>query len=247
MLKDLFLIIFIISIRLFIFQSFTVSSSSMNPSLLTGDYILVQKFFYNIKNLIKKIKFNNYQPKRNDIIIFQYPKNTRLNYIKRVIGLPGDMVFYNPFTKRIYIFKKINNKYTITYNKKEKINNFTLNIIKNNKNFNNKYFHTYRSLIQEKYQEKFKYHIHDIILFHGIKNSLYLYNKHKTKWMWIIPKNQYFVMGDNRDKSSDSRLCGLVKKKNILGKAKYIWFSINYKSKKWLNIIRFHRIFKKIQ
>nr|WP_269471973.1 signal peptidase I [Buchnera aphidicola] len=244
------MIFFIFGIRLFFYQSFSIYSDSMKPSLLEGDYILVQKLFYNINNLNKKIKFNNYKPKRNDVVVFKYSKNKNLKYIKRIIGLPGDIVFYHPFTKKIYIINKINNRYSVIFNKKKEIKHIIFNQIKNNKNFYNKQTHTYRSLINEKYKEIFKNHVHDIMISHGIKNYLYLYNKknkNQKKWTWIIPQDQYFVIGDNRDKSADSRLWGLVKKENILGKAKYIWFSINYKSKKWLNIIRFERIFKKIQ
>ncbi|WP_154061139.1 signal peptidase I [Buchnera aphidicola] len=244
------IIVFIFSIQLFFFQSFSISSNSMKPSLFEGDYILVQKLFYNTQNLNKKIKFNSYKPKRNDVVVFKYPKNKNLKYIKRIIGLPGDIVFYHPFTKKIYIFNKINNKYSIIKKKKKEIKYIISNQIKNNKKFYNKNIHTYRSLIKESYKEIFKNHVHDIIVFHGIKNYLYLYNiknKNQKKWTWIIPKDQYFVIGDNRDKSSDSRFWGLVKKENILGKAKYIWFSMNYKSKKWFHIIYFRRIFKKIQ
>ncbi|WP_154029223.1 signal peptidase I [Buchnera aphidicola] len=250
LLQYFFIIFFIFGIRLFFYQSFSIYSDSMKPSLLEGDYILVQKLFYNINNLNKKIKFNNYKPKRNDVVVFKYSKNKNLKYIKRIIGLPGDIVFYHPFTKKIYIINKINNRYSVIFNKKKEIKHIIFNQIKNNKNFYNKQTHTYRSLINEKYKEIFKNHVHDIMISHGIKNYLYLYNKknkNQKKWTWIIPQDQYFVIGDNRDKSADSRLWGLVKKENILGKAKYIWFSINYKSKKWLNIIRFERIFKKIQ
>ncbi|VFP77744.1 signal peptidase I [Buchnera aphidicola] len=244
------LIIFIISARLFFYEPFTISSNSMYPTLFTGDCIIVQKFSCFKNNMYNnKIKFKKYKPIRNDVIVFQYPNYIQKNYIKRIIGMPGDTIVYHPFTKKLYIVNNGNIKHTNFFHDKLLTKaDKTINLIYSQ--YNDKNVGTYRCLQRELYQEKICNHTHDIIITHGIKNFSYKpykpYN-YKKKWTWIIPKNKYFVIGDNRDQSSDSRSWGLISKENIIGKAKYVWCNVHYANKNWWNTILFNRIFKKIQ
>ncbi|AEH39754.1 signal peptidase I [Buchnera aphidicola (Cinara tujafilina)] len=251
-LAKFFPIIFLITIiRLFYYEPFHIPSDSMNPTLLTGDFILVNKFLYGIKNPINnKIWIKNYSPQRNDIIVFSYPFNKNINYIKRIIGMPGDIITYNPFTKKICIFKKDNQAITLEHNNhSNKLISISNNYKKIIKNLNRNNYKTYYTITLDYYNEKLHHQKHNIIISHGIKNYSFLYYKKLSglKRFWVIPEKKYFVMGDNRDKSMDSRFWGLVSESDIIGKAQYIWLSINKYQNIWFKKIRLCRMFQKIK
>lgn len=205
------IIMLIIIIRCFILEPFRIPSGSMQPTILTGDFIFVNKFVYGIKIPLtrKCIKINT--PQRGDIIVFK--KDDNKNYIKRVIGIEGDNITYR--NKQLYI----NNK-----------------IIKNKFKGKNIDFNTEKSMLEtlclkeyltpqkEYYIQKYK----------NIKNNKYKYSN------ITVPKSSYFVLGDNRDNSEDSRFWGFVKETDVIGKAYIIWMSIDTKIKD----IRWHRISK---
>lgn len=204
----------IIIIRIFIVTPYRIPSGSMQPTILVGDFILVNRFLYgiNLPIIKKKIKINN--PERGDIIVFRsiYEKN----YIKRVIGLPGDSIKY--INKRLYINKKL-----------------IKNKIKYEKTKINKYFVIIQKQFRKEYLNPKKEHY--IQIYKNIKNINYNFANVK------VPDNSYFVLGDNRDNSEDSRFWGFVKEKDLLGKAFLIWLSVDYKSFD----IRWNRIFKKLK
>lgn len=211
--KYIILIIFnILIIRSFIIEPFRIPSGSMIPTLLPGDFIFVNKFIYGIKIPIinKKIISINY-PKHGDIIVFKHKSNKR--YIKRIIGIENDTITYKD--KHIIINNKhIKNKKICK--KIEIMNNTTLLEVINMKEF--------LSPNKEYKIQKYK----------NIKNTNYNY------FNVTVPKNSYFVLGDNRDDSEDSRIWGFVEKKDIIGKAVAIWLSLDTES----YIIRLERIMK---
>jgi signal peptidase I len=193
------LIVFLL--RSFLFEPFRIPSGSLEPTLLTGDFILVNKYDYGIRlPVVHKKIFENLDagsPKRGDIIIFRWPPDPAFNFIKRVIGLPGDHISY--VNKELIINGK---KIPQEFLKKTVVDGEGGSTW----------------LAQEK--------LEDLL---GIKHKIYI-DPSKTSRDFhdiIVPDNMYFVMGDNRDDSADSRYWGFVSDKDIVGKAVLVWMSWN--------------------
>ena len=214
-----------ILIRSLIIQPFYIPSSSMEPNLLVGDRIFVSKFSYGYSkhsfpfspNFSNK-RFLSKEPTQGDLVVFKTPSDNRTDYIKRLIGLPGDEIqFINGelFINKIKIKrKKIDNIFQI------RCGNFLLET--------NTYIET---------------------LPNG-KEHLVTYNKkgslQNTK-IYKVPNNHYFLMGDNRDCSKDSRFLeevGYVKELNLVGKAKIIFFSNDTKKNSMLKFWNIHKSFR---
>ncbi|URJ30485.1 signal peptidase I [Candidatus Blochmannia vicinus (nom. nud.)] len=255
------ILLLILIIRSFIFEPFRIPSGSMMPTLLIGDFILVKKFVYGIKNPVtQKTLIDTGHPKRGDVIVFKYPKNPTLNYIKRVIGEPGDKVIYNIITKQLTIYPDhINNiKYIqplpITYNNISPSNFIQIFNSDANGKVNSAFIKTKSQennlngirLIQT--TESFNGMEHNILTMipPGDQNLIKIYDQH-TKHLiseWLVPTDEYFVMGDNRDNSADSRYWGFVPERNIVGKAIIIWMNIKKQEGTWPISIQMNRIGK---
>ena len=232
-LKSIFIAIFIaLLIRSFIFEPFNIPSGSMKPNLLVGDFIFVSKYSYGFSKhslpfsipLIPGKIFSN-TPERGDVVVFKTPENNRTDYIKRVIGLPGDKIEI----KNGIIF--INGSEIL----RKKLNDF----IDTDNKTSNKRVRMYNEYFFNK-----EINILDITD-NGIADNTQLFN---------VPENHFFVMGDNRDNSQDSRFIstvGFIPYENLVGKAQFIFFSLEnarfLQIWKWPNSIRYERIFKKIQ
>ena len=219
-------------IRSFVFEPFNIPSGSMKPNLLVGDFIFVSKWSYGFSRhslpfsipLIPNKIFQKV-PERGDVVVFKTPENNRTDYIKRVIALPGDKI---RVTNGI-IF--INN--TEIYRKK--LDDF----IDTDLNVNNKRVRKYKEFFFD-----LEINILDITD-NGIADN--------TR-EFIIPDDHFFVMGDNRDNSQDSRFInsvGFIPYENLVGKARFIFFSLEnsrfLQVWKWPKAIRGSRIFKTIK
>ncbi len=209
-------IVVVFFIRSFLGEPFKIPSGSMIPTLQVGDFILVNKFTYGIRLPIinkKIIQLNN--PQRGDVMVFRYPENPSLDYIKRVVGLPGDTVEYS------------HKKLTINGVVQPQVPKGEYNYTEQDLNF----VHT------EKSQESFGERKHDVIVnperptlflssvaeFPGRENCTY----DDELVRCIVPENSYFMMGDNRDNSRDSRYWGFVPDNQIVGKAFLVWMNFS--------------------
>jgi len=188
------IILAVLVIRSFIGEPFRIPSGSMLPTLHVGDFILVNKFSYGVRLPVLNTKIlETGEPERGDVVVFRYPKNPSVDYIKRVVGLPGDKVGY--FNKTIYI-----NGEKISQKEQEKTDDM-LGII---------------PMESELRSEKLGEHEHKLL----IDPSRQL-----PEGETIVPEGHYFVMGDNRDNSNDSRFWGAVPEANFVGQAFFIWMS----------------------
>ncbi len=209
----LFIIFFLVlTFRSVIFEPFKIPTGSMIPTLKIGDFILVNKFAYGVKlpfsdltigsfNLDPIYLFGEKKVKRGDIIVFKYPKDPSINYIKRVVGLPGET---------IEIKKKV--VYINGEPLKVKAEDSKIYMKSMDEKFRDNNFEFYKVLLKKR---SFTYQID--------KDNFFKVNYAKRK----IPKGHYFVMGDNRDFSYDSRYWGVVPHKNVKGKAFLVWLSIS--------------------
>jgi signal peptidase I len=179
-------LLLVLILRSFLVEPFQIPSGSMLPTLQVGDFILVNKFAYGIRLPVIDYKVVEVgEPKRGDVMVFRYPENPKINYIKRVIGLPGDKIAYK--NKTLYI-----------------------NGVKADQTFVSEKWFPHSELLQEKLGAV-SHSIYRDVAVAAIDVEV------------VVPAGKYFMMGDNRDNSNDSRYWGFVPEANIVGKAFAVW------------------------
>ena len=198
-------------LRSFLFEPFKIPSGSMIPTLLVGDLILVNKYHYGIRLPVinKKIVANN-EPQRGDVMVFRYPRDTRVDYIKRVVGLPGDEVAY--LNKRLTI-----NGQPVPMESLGEYYNEDRRLYA--QQFSEKLGDVEHRILNYKDASPFVVPVYD---FPHNENCRYVLEGVVCK----VPPGHYFMMGDNRDDSEDSRRWGFVPDENIVGKAFLIWMNL---------------------
>lgn len=221
-----------LALRTFAFEPFNIPSGSMMPTLLTGDYLFVSKYSYGYSRYslafglpLLNGRIWGSEPERGDVVVFRLPTDTTKDYIKRVIGLPGDTVQMKE--GRLFI--------NGTLVERERIADFAVPVASD------------RTVMVNQYLETLPNGVEHVVL--ESSDSDHLDNTPE----YSVPQDHYFMMGDNRDRSQDSRvmsIVGFVPEENLVGRAEVIWFSLRdasfWQVWKWPTRLRFGRLFRGI-
>jgi len=179
-------LVFVLVIRSFIFEPFRIPSGSMMPTLVQGDFIFVKKYAYGLRLPVTETRFiETGDPKRGDVIVFRLPSDPSINYIKRVVGLPGDTVVYE--------------RHRLT------INGEVIDL-----NYGERKFGRVPVFVED-----LDGRVHDILI-HNPEFST-------RDGTYRVPEGHYFVMGDNRDRSKDSRFINAIPEEYLVGEAVRVW------------------------
>jgi signal peptidase I len=219
----------ILVLRSFLFEPFQIPSSSMMPTLLIGDFLWVEKYAYGLKDPVFRHKFMEIKtPERGDIVVFKYPHDTRIDYIKRVIGLPGDTVRYrNKISRgpsgRLLFDKELSIKPACRLEQKSNCPGFQ--VISHTKLNEQRYRDNGLEFVHA--SEDLMDYQHEILISEW-KDARVNQFFNQNFGTFSVPEGKYFVMGDNRDNSDDSRFWGFVEDRHLVGKAVAIWISFEF-------------------
>ena len=197
----------VLGLRSFVAEPFRIPSSSMMPTLLVGDFILVNKFAYGLRWPITNKKFlANGEPQRGDVVVFRPPHHPREDWIKRVIGLPGDNIGYHDGKLTV-------NGREIPYRSEGAYQGTGAGA---------------RETGADKFTEGLPGRPHFVLEWD--------YNTRDGDW--TVPEGHYFVMGDNRDNSEDSRFWGFLPEANLRGRAMVVWMNFDGSADHWVDTSR---------
>lgn len=219
----------ILILRSFIYEPFRIPSGSMMPTLLVGDFIMVEKFRYGLREPVTRKEFlRTGRPERGDVAVFKYPVDPDIDYIKRVIGMPGDRVVYRDKSFIIYAgcAPQCEGVEPLEIAQTEQENDL--------------FFRNQMPL--ERFTETIGERTFDILVDP-------LRNRVSDDLMWDVPEAHYFFVGDNRDNSLDSRFWGFVHEDKLVGRATFVWLSLEFErdTSSWLpqwvpSRVRFDRL-----
>ncbi|MBC8945900.1 MULTISPECIES: signal peptidase I [Xenorhabdus] len=242
-------------LRSFVYEPFQIPSGSMMPTLLTGDFILVEKFAYGLKDPITQTTLlKTGEPKRGDVAVFKYPLNPSIDFVKRVIGLPGDKIVYDYMNKELHVYPGCGRNpvckgiFPITYKTMYPSEWTITDQVKKDGTIAREVHqvplmdalgpYSIRQGERVETLDKVSHHILTLPRL-NIPEFTQLGLPLGT---WVVPEGEYFMMGDNRDNSSDSRVWGFVPEKNLVGRATAIWISFEKQEGEWPTGVRLSRI-----
>ncbi|MDC9589718.1 signal peptidase I [Xenorhabdus sp. XENO-10] len=246
----------VLVLRSFIYEPFQIPSGSMMPTLLIGDFILVEKFAYGLKDPITQTTLiKTGEPKRGDVAVFKYPKNPSIDFVKRIIGLPGDKIVYDYSKKELQVYPgcgwnaeckgdlpvTYKNTFPSEWTMKEDVTSEGIRISGVYQVPVSDSLGPY-TLRQDERKENLGDVSHHILTIPVIQRIPGFRQDGLPVGTWVVPQGQYFAMGDNRDNSDDSRSWGFVPEKNLVGRATAIWMSFEKQEGKWPTGVRFSRI-----
>jgi signal peptidase I len=225
----IYAVIIALGVRTAAYEPFNIPSGSMIPTLLIGDYLFVSKFSYGYSKyslpfslpLIPGRIFYS-QPERGDVAVFKLPSDNKTDYIKRIIGLPGDKI------QVIDGIVQINGKPVL----RERINDY---------------------IAEDDYGRRYPINRYMETLPNGRRHEILEISDRQSNDntpLYTVPKDHFFMMGDNRDNSSDSRVIGFIPKVNLVGRADFIFLSVDgslWKAWQWFWTLRTSRFFKGIE
>lgn len=227
----------VLVVRSFLIEPFNIPSSSMVPTLYTGDFIAVNKYAYGVRLPLSYNKvLDTGSPERGDVAVFRYPENPSIYYIKRLIGMPGDSVSYSQGQLSINDVPVVTSAVDFTANPELTSQLYNAGQVAPGQVL------TEVEAVQVGQQEESEAQYfqetqgdnkHLVRYLNGMNSSQYapflqqqspeVVTSLGTQWRISVPEGQYFVMGDNRDRSADGRFWGFVPDDNLAGKAVYIW------------------------
>lgn len=222
----------VLFVRSFLYEPYQIPSGSMMPTLLVGDFILVNKYAYGLKDpLFQHQLLATGRPQRGDVAVFKYPEDPKTYFIKRIVGLPGDRIIYRG--KRLFILPSPAHAgaditpYPVTYSEIGSSDEAS------------------DGQEQNELSEKLGAVSHHILLNPSLPDSPFYYQQPGEPFAeWVVPEGHYFALGDNRDNSRDSRFWGFVPEQNLVGRAGAIWMSFKKQPGGWPTGIRLRRVGK---
>ena len=227
----------VLIVRSFLIEPFNIPSSSMVPTLYTGDFIAVNKYAYGVRlPLTYKKILDTGEPEHGDVMVFRYPENPSIYYIKRLIGLPGDTVSYSQGQLSINDVPVATESVAFEANPELTAQLYNVGQIAPGQELNESEAIQLGQQEEDQaqyFQETQGEHEHLVRYLPDMNSSQYapflqqqapeVISSGGTQWRITVPEGQYFVMGDNRDRSADGRFWGFVPDDNLAGKAVYIW------------------------
>ncbi|ORM62773.1 signal peptidase I [Pantoea rodasii] len=241
----------VLLVRAFGWEPFRIPSGSMMPTLLTGDWVLADKYSYGLRNPFnQKTLIATGHPQRGDIAIFTFPQDESQLFIKRVIGLPGDKVVFNPATQQLTIFpacqgpepcaSTLTTRYS-ALKPSEFVETAGAQPGFYVRPFGQETAAEQRLLMRTETLAGVTHRIlqkPDSV----IASQQFFHQSGQQVGEWVVPAGEYFMMGDNRNNSYDGRYWGFVPERNLVGKAVAIWFSMEKQEGQWPTGLRLNRI-----